>query len=73
MARASDSSVLLEIHPDSVVDLFGGEDAPIHERGEVKKYTADEAKALLALEYGGRAVFRRVEPLTPSKAEEPAS
>ena len=57
--------VLLEVDPHSVVDVFEG----IHERGERKLYTPAEADAMLAVEYGGRAVFRRVEttPLEESQ------
>ena len=64
MARAN--KVLLELHPHSVVDCFDG----VHERGERKYYTEAEAAALLAFEYGGRSVFRRVDESNPEVSED---
>lgn len=63
MARAQ--KVLLELHPHGVVDEFDA----LHSRGERKLYTEAEAAALLALEYGGRPIFARVEAAKPEPAE----
>ena len=53
--------VLLELNPIGVVDRFGGDDVDVIERGERRWFTPAEADALLAIMYGGRAVFTLVE------------
>lgn len=63
MARTR--KILLEIDPHSVVDCFEG----VIERGERKYFTDAEATDLLALNYGGRAVFVRCDEPNDSDSQ----
>lgn len=58
---AEQTMVMVEIHPDSPVDVIEG----VLVKGEPKEFTAAEADALLAARFEGRQMCRVVPPPVP--------